>query len=209
MLSRLKKICQYSYWSNRITDWIYANVPQAQESEREKVEYGAYMALSEISKIGLILILAGLLKVFWYVTGIILLFGMLRWCLGGIHAKSHWVCTISYLCFVYGTLAVSLFFPIDRLILNILVIPFSIIVAYKYAPADMPVKPITSKRQRRRLRITGFILLAVLFILAQFLNPTWFNICMLIIALTSVLMTPLVYKITNNTYGGILDDTVN
>jgi accessory gene regulator B len=191
----------YSKASNWITDQIYATVTGVEPEKREVIEYGAYMALSEISKIGLLIIISLFLNVFWYVFGIIMLFGLLRWNLGGVHAKTHWACLLSYFCIIYGTLGASFLLSNHRLVFDIIIIPFSFFVSYKYAPADMPVKPVSSKKQRKRLRITGFILLAVLFILAQFANLILFNIIMLTIAITAVLMTPPIYKLTNNVYG--------
>lgn len=191
----------YSKASNWITDQIYATVSGVEPEKREIIEYGAYMTLSEASKVGLLILISLLLNVFWYVFGMIMLFGMLRWNLGGIHAKTHWACLISYFCIIYGTLGASFLLSNDRLILDLVIIPFSFFVAYKYAPADMPVKPVVSKKQRKRLRITGFILLTVLFILAQFLSLVLFNMIMLIVAISTVLMTPPIYKLTNNVYG--------
>lgn len=89
----------------------------------------------------------------------------------------------------------------NRLVIDLLVIPYVLLISYLYAPADMPVKPIVSKRQRKRLRTQGFVLLAVLFTGAQFLPQMWFNIIMLTCALQNTLMTPLIYKITKNKYG--------
>lgn len=195
------KYLSYSYWSNKITDKIYANVPKAQNKSREEVEYGAYMALSEVSKMLVLFVAAWILHAVGYVIAIILLFGLLRWNLGGIHAKTHWACMLSYSVFIYGILGASLFTGDHRIVLNLLVIPFSLIVTYLYAPADMPVKPVVSKKQRMRLRITGFILLSILFILAQFSNQTWFNIIMFTCGPVGVLMTPPIYRLTKNEYG--------
>ena len=190
----------YSKISNYITDQIYVNLPDVKPEKREIIEYGAYMALSEISKITLLLVISAILHVFLYVIGIILIFGILRYCLGGIHARTHLGCLISYFLFVFGILAASVYMPDNRLIMDMIVIPFSFIVAYLYAPADMPMKPVVSKKQRKRLRISGFILLTILYILAQNAGKVWFNLIMLTCMLMSILMTPLIYKITNNKY---------
>jgi accessory gene regulator B len=191
----------YSKLSNYITDQIYATVPNVESEKREIIEYGAYMTLSEVSKVTVLLITAAILNVFIYAVGIIFVFGFLRMTLGGIHAKTHWGCIISHSCFVYGIMALSFVLNVDRLIVTALVVPYVLTVSYIYAPADMPVKPVVSKKQKLRLRITGFILLGILFIGAQFINQIWFNIIMLTCALQNTLMTPLVYKLTNNKYG--------
>lgn len=190
----------YSRLSNWITDQIYKTVPGVEASKREEIEYGAYMLLSEVSKISLLLIVAAILHVFWYITAIISVFGFLRMSLGGIHAKTHLACIISYFVFSFGILFLSITWTHSRPVLAGITIPFSFIVAYFYAPADMPVKPVASKKQRKRLRIQGFTLLAVLFGLAMFVGQVWFNIIMLTCLLASVLMTPPVYRLTKNKY---------
>jgi accessory gene regulator B len=190
----------FSKISNYITDQIYLTIPDVKPEKREIIEYGAYMALSEISKITLLLIVSAIFHVFLYVLGIISIFGFLRMNLGGIHAKTHLGCLISYFLFTFGILAGALYLTNYRLIIDLIVIPFSFAVAYLYAPADMPVKPVASKKQRKRLRISGFILMVVLYISAQFAGQIWFNVIMLTNFLVSVLMTPVIYKITNNKY---------
>ena len=191
----------FSKISNYITDQIYATVSGIELEKREVIEYGAYMTLSEISKIAILLIIAAIMNVFIYAIGAIFIFGFLRMTLGGIHAKTHWGCIISYFSFIFGTIAVSLIFRADRIIIDAIAIPYVLIVTYLYAPADLPVKPVVSKIQRKRLRTIGFILLTALFTGAQFVGPVWFNIFMLTCVIQSTLMTPVIYKITNNKYG--------
>jgi len=190
----------YSKISNYITDKIYNTLLDVQPEKREIIEYGAYMTISELSKITVLLIVAAILNVFIYALGTIFIFGFLRMTLGGIHAKTHWGCMISYFCFIYGTIVFSFALSIDRIIIDAIVIPCVLTVSYLYAPADMPVKPVVSKKQRRKLRIIGFALLIALFAGAQFANMVWFNIIMLTCMLQNTLMTPLIYKITNNKY---------
>jgi accessory gene regulator B len=187
--------------SNWVTDQIYATIPGVGPEKREIIEYGAYMVISEISKIVLLLVIGAFLGLFAYAAASILIFGLLRMTLGGVHARTQWGCIISYSCIVYGPIVLALYTNPNKFVLEGIVIPLAFVIAYLYAPADLPVKPVVSKRQRRRLRVTGFLLLAVLFTAAQFTDPEWFKLIMFMVFIQNLMMTPLVYKITRNQYG--------
>lgn len=187
--------------SRYITNIIYETLPNVNPERREIVEYGVYMTLSEIVKIGLIVIVATLLNILPYVLGVIVIYGLQRTFLGGLHAKTHLGCIITHSCIVFGIVALSFISSIDKIYLLVLITPFSYIIAYKYAPADMPQKPVNSKKQRKQLRIGGFVLLTVLFAGAYFLDKPWSNIILFTCLVQAVLMTPLLYKITRSKYG--------
>lgn len=187
--------------SNYVTNMIYETLPNVDPERREIIEYGVHMTLSEIVKIGFLIILAAILRIVPYVLGVIIVYGVQRTLLGGLHAKTHLGCMITYSVMVFGIVALSLFSQIDRLYLLLVIAPFSYITAYKYAPADMPQKPVNSKKQRKQLRIGGFILLTILFTAAIFLDKPWSNIILFTCFIQAVLMTPLLYKITGSKYG--------
>lgn len=191
----------FSKISNFMTDMIYDTLPGIEPERREIIEYGVYMTVSELVKIILMMIVSAVIGVFPHVMCVIAVFGVLRMLLGGVHAKSHWGCMISHAAIVFSIVALSFISYIDRLYLMIPIVPFAYINAYKYAPADLPQKPVKSKRQRKQLRAAGYMLLAVLFTAAYFLDRTWSNIILFTCFIQSVLMTPLVYRITKNKYG--------
>ncbi|MGE5615222.1 MAG: accessory gene regulator ArgB-like protein [Bacillota bacterium] len=191
----------FSRISNYMTDMIYETLPGIEPERREIIEYGVYMTVSELVKITVMIILSAVIGVLPYVLCVIVVFGMQRMLLGGVHAKSQWGCMISYSIIVFCIIALSYVSQVDRLYLMIPIVPFSYITAYKYAPADLPQKPVKSKRQRKQLRVGGYILLAVLFTAAYFLDRIWSNIILFTCFVVSALMTPLVYRITKNKYG--------
>jgi accessory gene regulator B len=191
----------FSKISNYMTDLIYETLPNVDPGRREVIEYGVYMTVSEIVKISLLLIIASLLKIIPYVLGVIIIYGVQRTFLGGLHAKTHLGCVITHSAIVFGIPALSFISQIDKYWLLLIIVPFSYVTAYKYAPADMPQKPVKSKKQRNQLRTGGFILLAVLFTAAYFLDGLWSNIILFTCFIQAVLMTPVVYKITKNKYG--------
>lgn len=191
----------FSKISNYMTDLIYETLPNVDPGRREVIEYGIYMTVSEIVKISLLLIIAAILHIIPYVLGVIVIYGIQRTFLGGLHAKTHLSCFITHTAIISGVLAVSFVSQIDKVWLLLCIVPFSYVTAYKYAPADMPQKPVNSKKQRMQLRIGGFILLTMLFTAACFLDYLWSNIILFTCLVQAVLMTPLVYRMTKNKYG--------
>ncbi len=191
----------FSKISNFVTDLIYETLPDVDPGRREVIEYGVYMTVSEIVKISLLLIIAAVLHIILQVLGVIIIYGVQRTFLGGLHAKTHLSCIITHSAIVFGVLALSYISQIDRIWLLLFIMPFSYVTAYRYAPADMPQKPIKSKKQRKQLRTGGFILLAILFITAYFVDGLWSNIILFTCFIQAVLMTPVLYKITKNKYG--------
>ncbi len=187
--------------SKYITDMIYSTMPDVPPEKREIIEYGVYMTASEIVKIGVLLLVSLILKIVPYVAAAIAFFGIQRTLLGGIHAKTHLGCVLAHSGIVFGIVAASMLLDINRLYLLLITVPFSYLTAYLYAPADLPQKPIKSKRQRTQLRVGGFILLTALFTASCFLPALWSRIIIFSCLLQAFCMTPIAYKITNNKYG--------
>ncbi|MGI6669510.1 MAG: accessory gene regulator ArgB-like protein [Acetivibrionales bacterium] len=191
----------FSKISNYVTDMIYDTLPGIEPERREVIEYGVYMTVSELVKLIVTIIVSAFIGVVPHVLCVTAVFGVQRMLLGGVHAKSHWGCMISHSAIVFSIVALSFVSYVDRLYLMILIVPFSYITAYKYAPADLPQKPVKSKRQRKQLRAGGYMLMAALFTAAYFLDRTWSNLILFTCFIQSALMTPLAYRITKNKYG--------
>lgn len=187
--------------SKYITDMIYSTMPDVPPEKREIIEYGVYMTASEIVKIGVILLVSLILKILPYVAATVVIYGIQRTLLGGIHAKTQLGCVIGHSAIVFGIVAASMLLNIDRLYLLLITVPFSYVTAYLYAPADLPQKPVKSKRQRAQLRTGGFILLTALFTASCFLPALWSRLIIFSCFLQALCMTPLAYKISNNKYG--------
>ena len=190
----------FSKISNYVTDLIYDTMPDVQPEKREIIEYGVYMSVSEFVKIGLIILIAAILHIVPYVFGVVGIYGIQRAFLGGIHAKTHWGCIIIHSIIVFSVVALSFVSMINRLYLLPFVALFSYITAYKYAPADLPQKPVKSKKQRKQLRIGGALLLTGLFASSLFMPQIWSNIILFSCFIQALFMTPLAYKVSKNKY---------
>ena len=187
--------------SKYVADMIYSTLDGVDPEKREIIEYGVYMTVSEIVKISIILAVSLILGIVPYVAAAVAAYGVQRMMLGGIHAKSHLGCMITHSAIVFGVVAASLISNIDRVCLLLVIAPFSYLTAYLYAPADLPQKPVKSRKQRMQLRIGGFILLTGLFAASYFLPAVWSNIILFSCFLQAVFMTPLAYRISKNKYG--------
>jgi len=190
----------FSKISNYMTDLIYDTLPNVDPERREIIEYGVYMSVSEIVKIGLIILISVILHILPYAFGVIAVFGVLRVFMGGIHAKTHLSCVITHSIVVFGVVGAAFISPIDNLYVLPSVAIFSYIAAYKYAPADLPQKPIKSKKQRKQLRIGGAVLLTILFTASVFTPQLWSNIILFSCFIQALFMTPLAYKVSKNKY---------
>lgn len=191
----------FSKISNYMTDLIYETLSGIEPERREVIEYGVYMTVSEIVKISIILLVAVLLNIVPFVFGVIAIYGVLRTFLGGIHAKTHLWCVITHSAIVFGVVAISFMLQFNRYYLLFPIAVFCYITAFKYAPADLPQKPIKSKKQRKQLRIGGFILLTILFALSLVTTLTWSNIILVTCFVQTFFLTPFAYKVSGNKYG--------
>lgn len=183
-----------------ITDLVYETRPDTEASKRDIIEYGVFMTLSEIIKIALIIIVGAIFNLLPYVLGCIVALGVQRTVLGGTHANSHTGCVIIHLSSVFSIIIVSLVSNVDRFYILPAAAVFCYIIAYKYAPADVPQKPIKSAKQRKKLKAAGFAVVTVLFIVSIFVPTVWSNIIIFSCIVQAFFLTPLAYKLTKNKY---------
>lgn len=96
---------------------------------------------------------------------------------GGAHATSAIRCSIIGLTVFtgFGAFAGKI---VDKgrlqafLVYLLILLLFSFITLYRYAPADTPSKPINSQAQKKTLRLTSFILLASYSVLVLYVSRT-------------------------------------
>lgn len=187
--------------SEGLTEKIKNTFPDIDKQKAETIEYGIYMTISEVTKIILIILISLFFKITKYVAVTIVLFGMLRMYIGGIHADTHIKCFITTALTMLSIPLLCINVRMNNLILASAAFPACLIMIYKYAPADNPNKPIKSKRQRKSLRIRGFILITLYFIVSIFLPYKWANIIICTSIIACVMTTPVLYRLFGNKYG--------
>lgn len=190
-------------YSQRLTNYLASRL-EMDDSEKEVVEYGIYMFISETTKLSLtflILFSLGQLK-----NGllIVVVFGLLRSILGGVHAKTHVGCFISYLVSLTIILSAGLLFTKAQCIYFVLAsFPFIIMAILRYAPADVENKPIISIRQRKSLRRKGLIAAFVFLVISCILPHPYSGFALFSVILEVIAILPITYKLYQTKYGYI------
>lgn len=79
---------------------------------------------------------------------------------------------------------------------------FSLIMIYKYAPADTENVPIISKKERKRNKILSYIIVTVMLISGCVIKDNAIsNIILIGTLLQTLSITRVAYKLTNSKYG--------
>ncbi|ACL76471.1 accessory gene regulator ArgB-like protein [Ruminiclostridium cellulolyticum] len=188
--------------TKKITNEIVLNVPGITEEKAEQIDYGLYMALADGLKLLAVLIAALLLGQLKYAVVAVIVFSLNKSYLGGVHAKTQIGCVITHFLFIFGTVYLAQILNIK--FLNIVLFAISGIFVFLYAPADLVSKPIVTEKRKRELRIKGSILLVICFTVTLIVPNIYSNIISVITIISSVNITPIVYRLTKNKRGGII-----
>lgn len=132
----------------------------------KKVRLGIQIILINISKTIIIFSIAFFSHLFLETLIVLLSFGFLRQTMGGIHAKTSLRCTIFSTIFLIGTAWGFNEITLSTNSLNILFF-ISIILSYKYSPADTEINPISDINKVKVLRVESLkrVILLYLFVI--------------------------------------------
>jgi len=128
------------------------------------LKFSIHLVISFITSMGMALLVALILGVFPHVLIIMLTTAVLRTFSGGAHSSTMLGCA------VYGTAIMNILGLITKhtnptngilAVIILLILIFSTWSIYKYAPADTPGKPITTKVKRQKLRRFSFVTLFI------------------------------------------------
>jgi accessory gene regulator B len=190
--------------TEKITDEILVAVPGITEEKAEQIDYGLYMAISDGLKLIAVLLTAFFLGQIQYALVAVIVFSVNKSYLGGIHAKTQIGCLITHFSFIFGTIYLSHFIKFG--FLNIILFTISGTLLYLYAPADLASKPILTEKRWKELRIKGTIVFTLCFLISIFAPRIYSNVISIITLISTVNLTPVVYKITKNRKGGVLNE---
>jgi len=195
---------------DKFCDWITMKIkskmPEIDEEKELIINFGVRLIFGEIPKIILLFIIGFLLGLGWQTMLIFFLIAPYRSFVGGFHLKTHIGCIITTLILYIGPVIFAKYvqIPFDYIlyILVGIIALFSIIVIFKYAPADTENIPILSKKERKSKKIKGYIALTILLSIILFSPDKTFSY-MLIYAmfLENLTALPISYKLTNSKYG--------
>ncbi len=188
--------------TKKITKEIVLNIPGISEEKAEQIDYGLYMAFADGLKLLAVLITALLLGQLKYAAVAVIVFSLNKSYLGGVHAKTQIGCVITHFSFIFGTVYLAQILSIK--FLNIGLFAIAGVLTFLYAPADLTSKPIVTEKRKRELRIKGSILLVVCFVITLIVPNNYSNIISVITLISTVNITPIVYRLTKNKRGGII-----
>ncbi len=197
MLSKITK---------KITNEIVVTVPNITEEKAEQIEYGLYIAASDGLKFIAVMLTAYFLGQLPLALTGGAVFALNKSFLGGVHAKTQLGCTITYFIFLFGSIYSSKI--IDIKYFNIIFFVVSGILVYLYAPADLASKPIITEKRWKELRVQGSIVVTVFFIITFFVPREYSNVISIVTLINSINITPVLYTITKNKKGGIINEKI-
>ena len=193
------KIC--NYLTNKIKD----KMPEVDEERAEIINYGIHLIVGEIPKTFVFIAIAailGILKEF-FIT-VLVIFPYRAFC-GGVHLKTHLGCILATSLMYCGIAYISQFQIFSnqiKYILILLVWLFGMIMCKLYAPADTENVPILRKKDRKIKQILSYITLTITLIAGTLVKDYIIsNIIILGMLVQSIMITRIVYKLTNNKYG--------
>lgn len=168
------------------------------EEQSEIISYGLKILLFEAMVPAFIVIISCLLGICKYSIFTSIVFALLRFTAGGIHARSRIECFLEYSIFIFLTvyLAITIQLSFSVYILFFIII---LTVLIMYAPGDTDKKPINSKKQKKRLKKAAILILVILYAVAiplKALDTALYNMILLSSFYSMLLLTPLAYKIT-------------
>ena len=192
--------------TKKITNEIIVTVPNITEEKAEQIQYGLYIAASDGLKFIAVMLTAYFLGQLPLALAGGAVFALNKSFFGGVHAKTQLGCIITYFIFLFGAIYSSKI--IDISCFNIILFAVSGILVYLYAPADLASKPIITKKRWKELRVQGSITVAVFFIITFFVPREYSNLISIITFINSINITPVLYRITKNRKGGIINEKI-
>ena len=193
------KICNY------LTKKIRNKMPEVDSERAEIINYGLHLAIGEVPKTFIFIILAlmiGVLKEFF--IAMLVIFPYRAFC-GGVHFKTHLGCILATSLMYCGIAYISqfqIFSNQTKYILIPLVWLFGMLMCKLYAPADTENVPILRKKDRKIKQILSYISLTITLIIGALVNNYIIsNIIIWGMFIQSLTITKIVYRLTNNKYG--------
>ncbi|MBZ9607507.1 accessory gene regulator B family protein [Clostridium estertheticum] len=187
-------------FSMKLSNYIKRKVPNKTEEDLEIIRYGIEVLFMNITKFPIILAVGYGVGLFWYTLYTVIIFGISRRFVGGIHARKSITCLISTGLIILGAIYISLASQLT-IIVKAFIFIVVVCIFFKYAPADTEEKPYLDKNVRQNLKIKSILTAIVYFLFSIYIkNPFFSNIFMYILLVEAILICPITYKILNRRY---------
>ncbi|MCY6355309.1 accessory gene regulator B family protein [Clostridium sp. ZS2-4] len=182
-------------FSTIISNFISKTLPDKTEEELEIIGYGLEVLFMNFTKFPIILGLGYLLGVFSYSVYTLIIFGVIRSFASGIHARKSYTCLLSTLIIILGAVYLSLNFQFS-IITKLIIFILSLIIYFKYAPADTEEKPYLDPLIRNQLKVESIFTAFVYFFISITVQDVFFsNIFIHVLWIEALLISPIIYKL--------------
>ena len=175
----------------------------------EEIRYGLVSIYLTLSKLIIISVLALILGIFQEMLTFLIIYNMLRSVSFGLHASKSWICLLSSTLIFIGGPILCMNIKINQYIIwGISII--TIILIYKYSPADTKKRPIVSTKRRKIFKYLSTIISIIYLVIAlNIQNSFIINCLMLTLIVQSFVIHPLVYKTFHMSYDNYKNFTLD
>lgn len=188
-----------------LTNRMRKENPEIDDERAEIINYGLQLLVGEIPKMLITIGIAYLLGILKLTIIMVILILPFRAFSGGFHLHTHIGCILSTTLFYCGIVKISNYIylhSLEKVIFVLCVWIFGIIIISLYAPADTENVPILRKKERKQKKILSYIIFTLGLILALVIkNNAVCNIIIFGYLVQTLMITPIAYKITKNSYG--------
>ncbi len=185
---------------NYAINTIHINNPSYNDTKLAEIRYGLEGIYLSITKLIIIFLLAILLNILKEMIFMLIIFNILRTTGFGLHATKSWICLVSSSVIFLGGPLLAKIIIINNLLKTILSIT-SVILIYKYAPADTKKRPLIKEKKRNIYKFITTIKCIILNIFIIFIkNNIITNLIILGIYAEVIVILPKTYKLFNIPY---------
>ncbi len=185
---------------NYAINTININNPSYNDTKLAEIRYGLEGIYLSITKLIIIFLLAILLNILKEMIFMLIIFNILRTTGFGLHATKSWICLVSSSVIFLGGPLLAKIIIINNLLKMILSIT-SVILIYKYAPADTKKRPLIKEKKRNIYKFITTVNCIILNILIIFIkNNIIVNLIILGIYAEVIVVLPKTYKLFNMPY---------
>ncbi|MDD2518631.1 MAG: accessory gene regulator B family protein [Bacilli bacterium] len=189
---------------NILLNFITKHYPNYTEKQIATIRYGLEGIYITITKTIIIFAIAIYLNLFIELIILMLFYNLLRMFSFGLHATNGIICLIASTVLFIGTTYLCTIIAIGLKIKLISVI-ISILVFYKYSPADTKKRPIINTKRRNYYKIISTVTSIIYSYIIIFTNNHFIaNALLFSLVIQSFLITPWAYIIFNQHYNNYL-----
>lgn len=188
------KIC------DKLMDRVRAKMPEVDEERAEVIRYGFELIIGEVPKIIFMFLLAAILGKMKYFIISSMIICIYRNFSGGVHLKSHIGCILGtnflYLGNVFISEVINFYNMYVKIFFSLIIYLFSVIIIYKYVPADSDTVPILRRKDRKKKKIASIVIITIIVSLAFIVKDRVIsNMCIVGVFMQTITVTKLIYNI--------------